>query len=44
LKLVKASPEYKKQITEMLDEWDAYGEKIIPYAIRFFDYCDFGHR
>ena len=28
LKLVKASPEYKKQITEMLDEWYAYGEKL----------------
>ena len=41
LKLVKASPEYKKQITEMLDEWYAYGEKIIPYAIRRLDYHDF---
>ena len=43
LKLVKASPEYKKQITEMLDEWHAYGEKIIPYAIRRLDYHDFEH-
>ena len=43
LKLVKASPEYKKQITEMLDEWYAYGEKIIPYAIRRLDYHDFEH-
>ena len=43
LKLVKASPEYKKQITEMLDEWYAYGEKIIPYAIRHLDYHDFEH-
>ena len=41
LKLVKASPEYKKQITEMLDEWYDYGEKIIPYAIRRLDYHDF---
>ena len=40
---VKASPEYKKQITEMLDEWYAYGEKIIPYAIRRLDYHDFEH-
>jgi len=41
LKLVKASNEYRKQITDMLDEWNAAGEKIIPYAIRRLDYHDF---
>ena len=32
---------YQKQITQMLDEWYAAGEKIIPYAIRKEDYHDF---
>ncbi|MBR3356994.1 MAG: GNAT family N-acetyltransferase [Solobacterium sp.] len=41
LKLVKASMLYQKQITQMLDEWYAAGEKIIPYAIRKEDYHDF---
>ncbi len=41
LKLVKAGAEYKKQIFDMLDEWNAVGEKIIPYAIRRVDYHDF---
>lgn len=41
LKLIKASAEYQKQICDMLDEWNATGEKIIPYAIRRIDYNDF---
>ncbi len=41
LKLVKASNEYCNQIRDMLDEWNASGEKIIPYAIRRLDYNDF---
>ena len=41
LKLVKASKEYRTQITEMLDEWYASGEKIIPYTIRRLDHRDF---
>lgn len=41
LKLVKASEEYRQQITEMLDEWCATGEKIIPNAIRRLDWHDF---
>ena len=41
LKLVKASNEYRNQIKEMMDEWNASGEKIIPYAIRRVDYNDF---
>lgn len=41
LKLVKASDEYREQITQMMDEWYATGEKIVPYAIRRLDYRDF---
>lgn len=41
LKLVKASEKYRRQITEMMDEWTATGEKIVPYAIRVMDYHDF---
>lgn len=41
LKLIKASDEYKKQISAMLDEWYSTGEKIIPYSIRRLDYRDF---
>ncbi len=41
LRLVKASKEYQKQITEMMEEWYETGEKIIPYAIRRLGYHDF---
>lgn len=41
LKLVKVSNEYRNQIVDMLDEWYAFGEEIIPYAIRRLDYHDF---
>lgn len=41
LRLVKASNQYRTQISDMLDEWNATGEKIIPYAIRRLDYHDF---
>ena len=41
LKLVKASNEYCNQIKDMLDEWNAFGEKIIPSAICCLDYNDF---
>lgn len=41
LKLIKASKEYQSQICEMLEDWNLYGEKIIPYAIRRLDYRDF---
>lgn len=43
LELVKASKEYRQQITDMLDEWYSTGEKIIPYAIRRLDYTDFDY-
>ena len=41
LKLIKASPEYRKQISDMLDEWYETGEKIVPYSICRIDYHDF---
>lgn len=43
LKLIKASNQYVHQITDMLDEWNASGEIIVPYAIRRIDYHDFGY-
>ena len=43
LRLVKASNQYCDQIKDMLDEWNATGEKIIPYAIRRIDYHDFSY-
>ena len=33
LKLVKMSESYQNQLRDMMDEWYAAGEKIIPYAI-----------
>ena len=41
LLLVKADESYQKQITEMMDEWIASGEKIVPKAIADHDYHDF---
>ena len=41
LKLIKASDAYREQICDMLKEWYATGEKIIPYAIRKCGYEDF---
>ena len=41
LRLVKASEEYRELIIDMLDEWSATGEKIIPYSIRRLDWHDF---
>lgn len=41
LKLIKATKEYQNQIIDMLEEWNAADEKIIPYAIRRLDYHDF---
>ena len=43
LKLVKASMQYSDQIKDMLQEWNATGEKIIPYAIRRVDYHNFAY-
>ena len=41
LTLVKLSPEYERQLTEMMNEWTDSGEKIIPYSIRKYDYHNF---
>ena len=43
LRFVKASEEYCEQIQAMLEEWNATGEKIVPYAIRRLDYRDFAY-
>ncbi|MHC1747282.1 MAG: GNAT family N-acetyltransferase [Cellulosilyticaceae bacterium] len=40
LKLVKLSCEDKNKLNDMMDEWYASGEKIIPYSIRKNDYMD----
>lgn len=41
IRLVKLSNEYKRHLTEMMDEWTATGEIIVPSAIRRNDYHDF---
>ena len=41
LRLVKASEKYRSQISDMMEEWNGSGEKIVPYAIRRLDYRDF---
>lgn len=41
LRLVKASKEYRSQIGDMMEEWNNFGEKIVPYAICRLDYRDF---
>ena len=41
LKLIKLDEQYKSQLTDMMDEWTATDETIIPYAIRKCDYHDF---
>lgn len=43
LRLVKLEEKYRRHLTDMLDQWYAAGEKIIPYAIRRLDYRDFDH-
>ena len=43
LRLVKASKEYRSQISDMMEEWNSFGEKIVPYAIRRLDYRDFDY-
>ena len=41
LRLVKLTRETYPLLVDMLDEWHAFGEKIVPYAIRRADYHDF---
>ena len=40
LKLVSFSAEYTSQLMDMMDEWTAANEKIIPWSIRKCDYHD----
>lgn len=41
LKLVKLSPAYRDLLDDMMTEWTASGEVIIPWAIRKNDFRDF---
>ena len=41
LRLVKLTRENYPLLVDMMDEWTATGEKIVPYAIRKADYHDF---
>jgi len=41
LKLVKLTAGNYPLLIDMMDEWTATGEKIVPYAIRKVDYHDF---
>jgi predicted acetyltransferase len=41
LYLVRPSKKFEKQYKEMMDEWYATGEKIVPYSIRRLDYQNF---
>ncbi len=41
LKLVKLEEKYKKQLNDMMDEWTANGERIVPWAIIKADYHNF---
>ena len=41
IELVRISPEYRRHLFEMMDEWTATGEKIVPFALRKVDYHDF---
>lgn len=43
IRLVKLSKEYKRHLTEMMDEWTATDEIIVPSAIRRNDYRDFDY-
>lgn len=41
LKLIKMNKSYRVQLNDMMDEWYAAEEKIVPYAIIKTDYHDF---
>ena len=43
IKLVKLSHEYKKLLTDMMDEWLAVEQNFSPYMIRRNDYHDFDY-
>lgn len=41
LKLVELGPEYREQLNDMMAEWYASDEKIVPFSIRKDDYREF---
>lgn len=41
LRLVKLDKKYKKHLSDMMEEWYATGEEIIPYAIVRVNYHEF---
>ncbi len=41
LRLVKLERKYKNHLNDMMEEWYATGETIVPYAIRRFDFREF---
>ena len=41
LQLVKLEEKYRTQLSDMMEEWTATSEKIVPYAICKNDYRDF---
>lgn len=43
LKLVRLEEKYRRQLTDMMDEWTALESKFSPGAIRQHDYRDFGN-
>ena len=43
LKLVKLEARYRRHLEEMMAQWCATGEKIVPYAIRKNDYRNFDY-
>ena len=38
LKLVKLEETYMPQMADMMDEWSASGERIVPYLLTKADY------
>lgn len=41
LRLVKLDTKYQSHLNDMMEEWYATGEQIVPYAIRRLDYREF---
>ncbi|MCI8623234.1 MAG: GNAT family N-acetyltransferase [Provencibacterium sp.] len=41
LKLIRMDYSYRRPLEEMMEEWHAAGETIVPYSIRRKDYRDF---
>ena len=41
LKLLRLTEEYRPQLEDMMTEWTASGEHILPAAIRRHDFRDF---